>query len=105
MLIIATAIVITLLTLIALRRHRPKVRDQALAAWNSLSRKLSRRGLGREAHEGPRDYVARIATSLTPAQAAALGAIQSLYIRVRYGSETSGSELAELKRAVREFDV
>ncbi len=99
------SILITLLTLIALRRHRPKVRDQALSAWNTVSRKLSRRGLGREPHEGPRDYVARIAASLTPAQAAALGAIQSLYIRVRYASETSGSELAELKRAVKEFDV
>ena len=105
MLIIATAIVITLLTLIALRRHRPKVRDQALSAWNTVSRKLSRRGLGREPHEGPRDYVARIVASLTPAQAAALGAIQSLYIRVRYGGDTTGNELAELKRAVREFEV
>lgn len=64
------------------QRHRT---DAAQRAWLKLSRRLARRGLPRLPWEGPLAYAARVAARF-PESAAEIGAISTLYGRLRYGS-------------------
>lgn len=104
LLIAGTGIVVTLLSLVALRRNRPAPRDLLVVAWDELSAKLARKGLSRKPCEGPLDYCERIAPLLPPRQAEALRNIGSLYTRLRYlGSASDAGNPADLRRAVRSF--
>jgi transglutaminase-like putative cysteine protease len=75
--------------------------DPAAALWARLSRRLARRGLGRQPWEGPRDYAERIALAL-PGSATEIRAIADTYSQLRYGS-ASPTRLAELRRRVASF--
>ena len=59
----------------------------ALAAWNSLSKILARRGLARKSWEGPFDYAGRIAATLPGDQSALAdeaAKVAEIYARLRY---------------------
>lgn len=88
-----------LLTAWTLRQRRR--RDPALALWEKLSKRLARRGLARRPAEGPQDYARRVAAAL-PAAADEIGAIATLYARLRYGRPTPAT-LDELKRRMASF--
>ena len=62
--------------------------DPAAALWARLSKRLARRGLARQAAEGPLDYAERVAAAL-PAAAADMRAMAALYARLRYGPHSS----------------
>jgi transglutaminase-like putative cysteine protease len=76
--------------------------DQVQRAWLAFCRALGERGLPRAPHEGPRNYAERASASL-PAAREAIQRIAALYIALRYGAHAGAGELAELRRAVREF--
>lgn len=78
---------------------RPKT-DPAQRLYQRLCAKLARRGLPRQAHEGPLDYAQRAASSL-PQDAPALHDIVDLYVRIRYEGQAEPAALRELRRRVR----
>ena len=84
-----------------LRDRRPR-REAALIAWDRFCRKLAAAGLARAPHEGPLDYLARVAAA-RPAIAAEASEITRRYVDARYGPGASREELRALSRLVRSF--
>jgi hypothetical protein len=91
------------LLLIALWLLRGIQREDAVQrAWSRFCGKLARAGLARTSAEGPLDYARRIAGRI-PSREAAVRAIVSLYVDLRYGPSAGVESVARLKRLVREF--
>lgn len=101
---LGTAMALTLALLAAmLLIDARRQEDPLLATYARFCRKLERRGLGRELHEGPHDYAARI-SRLRPEIAADVTRITQLYSHLRYESATpSAVEIRQLRRQVRNF--
>ncbi len=90
-------------------RFQPRAKDQLAQIYDQLCRKLARRGLPRAAHEGPSDYVTRVAQA-RPELAAQLVEARNLYVALRYGPRSWGpqlnrSELSRLKFVVNQLKV
>ena len=85
-------------------KFRPHNDDAVARAYQRLCKKLARRNLERAAHEGPNDYLERVAAQ-RPQQSVALQEIRSLYVRLRYGPDPKGAELRRLKTAVRQLKI
>jgi transglutaminase-like putative cysteine protease len=85
-------------------RFRPHNDDAVARAYQRLCRKLARRHLVRADHEGPNDYLQRVAAQ-RPQSSAALAEIRELYIGLRYGPNPQGAQLRRLKTAVRQLRV
>jgi transglutaminase-like putative cysteine protease len=84
MLMIASGIVVLLLTAFILRRLRSNALDPIQRGYRTFCRKLERAGLARDAAEGPHDFSMRIAQT-RPTLADSVEAITHLYIALRYG--------------------
>jgi transglutaminase-like putative cysteine protease len=76
--------------------------DPVLRSWQRFERKLARRGVTRQAWEGPRDFCRR-ATSSLPASAAEIEKITMLYETLRYTARPSGDNLTHFRRCVAAF--
>lgn len=101
-LLVLAGIIVAMLTALALRQLKSRVRDPVKIAYLRFCDKLRRKGLTRGPAEGPVDYARRVGRTrpeLTPAVAA----ITRLYIALRYGAESSATALIELQRRVRQF--
>jgi transglutaminase-like putative cysteine protease len=83
-------------------RDLPRREEPALAAWRRYCTKLAAVGLARSPHEGPLDYLARVAAA-RPGLAAQAEAITSRYVEARYGPGATREELRALARLVREL--
>jgi hypothetical protein len=92
-------IVFALLVWSLKRMVRP---DPVQQLWLAFCRKLAAAGIKRESHEGPRDFTGRAALRL-PDAAAAIHSVGQRYIALRYGAARPQTEIAELKRSVKEF--
>jgi len=91
------------LLLIALWLLRGIERQDAVQrTWLRFCAKLARAGLARASAEGPLDYAGRIAGRI-PSREAAVRAIASLYVDLRYGPRAGVESVARLKQLVREF--
>jgi hypothetical protein len=77
-------------------------RDPVQRAYAKYCRRLERRGLSRAAHEGPLDFLRRIARE-RPDLERECEPIAHLYARLRYGADAPRSALQELVRRVRAF--
>jgi hypothetical protein len=95
---------IALLALVAWTLRRRQARDPVLVVWDSLSRRLSRRGLARRASEGPIDYAERVAAAL-PAAAGEIRAIATEFAALRYADDTADrrNSFDRLRRRVASF--
>jgi hypothetical protein len=82
--------------------ERPPRREASLVAWNRFCAKLAAAGLARADHEGPLDYLGRVAAA-RPRLAGAAEEITRRYIDARYGSGASREDLRLLARLVRDF--
>jgi hypothetical protein len=101
-LLVLAGIIVAMLTALALRQLKSRVRDPVKIAYFRFCDKLRRKGLTRGPAEGPVDYarrVGRLRPDLTPAVAV----ITRLYVALRYGTETGATALIELQRRVRQF--
>ena len=78
-------IVIALFALFMLRHLFVRQTDRVQSAWLKLCRKLADAGLPRAAHEGARDYAARVAESRADL-ADAIHDLAARYIALRYGN-------------------
>lgn len=76
--------------------------DPVQKAWLAFCAKLARRGLTRDAAEGPLDYGGRIAASM-PDKAAAAREISGLYAELRYGRTAPAESVARLRQQVNAF--
>ena len=93
------AIMLALLFWSLKRLARP---DPVQKSWEAFCRKLAAAGVQRAPHEGPRDYTERAARQI-PAAATAIDEVGKRYIELRYGNGPSETEIAQLKKSVREF--
>jgi hypothetical protein len=83
--------------------RRQAVPDPLLRAQRQLEAWLARRGVARQAQEGPRDYLARAAQAL-PQRAGQLQALAARYLFLRYGKTVVSAREAQAYRGmVREF--
>jgi protein-glutamine gamma-glutamyltransferase len=103
-LMLCLAAFFTALSLWLAWRFRPHNDDAVARAYQHLCRKLARRNLVRADHEGPNDYLQRVATQ-RPQLSTALAEIRELYIGLRYGPNPQGVQLRRLKAAVRQLRV
>jgi transglutaminase-like putative cysteine protease len=95
-------VIVAMLTALALRQLRSRVRDPVKIAYLRFCDKLRRRGLPRAAAEGPVDYALRV-RGLRPDLTPAVDGITALYVALRYGAEKSTAALLDLQQRVRQF--
>jgi len=103
-LFVLAGIIVAMLTALALRQLKSRVRDPVKIAYLRYCDKLRRQGLTRGPAEGPVDYALRVG-QLRPDLTPAVAVITRLYVALRYGTETSATALIELQRRVRQFSA
>jgi transglutaminase-like putative cysteine protease len=103
-LFVVAGIIVAMFTALALRQLKSRVRDPVRIAYLRFCEKLRRKGLARDAAEGPVDYARRLGRA-RPELAPAVEAITRLYVALRYGAEAGAAALPELQRRVRQFSV
>jgi hypothetical protein len=77
-------------------RYRPPRRDPLVQTYEQLCKRLARANLERADHEGPNDYLARVAQA-RPDLSATLNEFRGVYVSLRYGPTPLTSELSRLK--------
>ncbi|MFL6549894.1 MAG: DUF3488 and DUF4129 domain-containing transglutaminase family protein [Povalibacter sp.] len=92
------------LTLWLAWRYSPRAKDPVTQTYLQLCLRLARKQLPRATHEGPRDYLSRVAQA-RPELAPSLGEIQQLYVSLRYGPAPLPSQLSRLKFLVSQLKV
>jgi transglutaminase-like putative cysteine protease len=85
-------------------RYRPPVRDPLVQPYEQLCKRLARKNLARAEYEGPNDYLTRVVVA-RPDLASQLDEIRTLYINLRYGPASLGSQLSRLKYLVNQLRV
>jgi transglutaminase-like putative cysteine protease len=80
-------------------RYQPVAMDPAQSEYLRLQRKLEKRGLTRQLHEGPSDFLFRAAASL-PAHAIQLRDFRQQYLSIRYLGSDEFSNAASLRELV-----
>jgi protein-glutamine gamma-glutamyltransferase len=103
-LVIATFTVAAAISVGLLLRDRPRKADPALLAWQRYCAKLAAAGVTRAPHEGPLDFLARVA-SVKPHLAKEAEEITRRYVDARYGAGANKAELRELARRVGELRI
>jgi transglutaminase-like putative cysteine protease len=93
-----------ILALVLMLRYRPARRDPLVAMYERLCLRFAKRGLPRAPHEGPDDYLSRLAAA-RPELASQLNEIRLLYVSLRYGPAPLASELSRLKFLVNQLAV
>ena len=101
-LLVATFVIGGAVSVGLLVRDRPPRPEASVAAWRRFCDKLAQAGMARDPHEGPMDFLQRVARE-KPELAPKAGEIIALYIDARYGPGVSPSEQRRLARLVREF--
>lgn len=85
-------------------QFRPRKADPVAQVYAQLCRRLARCELARLPHEGPKDYLSRVAQA-KPAITADLAEVRALYISLRYGPAPLRSQLSRLKFLVSRLKV
>lgn len=83
-------------------RFRPRGRDPVLQVYDELCRKFAQADLPRLPHEGPNDYLNRLAAA-RPKMARQLSEVREIYVGLRYGPSPSVSNLSRLKFIVNQL--
>lgn len=97
-------LVIAVFALFMLRHLYTRRPDKVQAAWLKLCRKLAGAGLPRAAHEGARDYAARVA-SARPELAEAIHNLAARYTALHYGTHNDEHAQREFLQHVADFKV
>jgi len=103
-LVLALAVFFTLLSAWLGWRFRPRRADPIARSYQQLCQRLARVDLARQLHEGPQDYLRRVA-GRRPELAAPLAQISRLYLGLRYGPSAGEAELRRLKILIQRLKV
>jgi hypothetical protein len=98
----ALAVVLTGLAAWLAWRYRPPGPDEMQRLYRVFLKRLDRRGVRRDAWEGPLDFSVRAAGAY-PAHAGAIRRITTSYLRLRYGPRPDESELQRMRALLRSF--
>jgi transglutaminase-like putative cysteine protease len=82
-------------------QFRPRHREPVQRAYDALCRKLAKQSLPRHPHEGPDDYLNRVAQA-RPELAATLTTLRELYLGLRYGPAPDESQLRQFIQTVKQ---
>ena len=85
-------------------KFKPRASDPIAHVYEQLCRKLARLGLPRRPHEGPTDYVKRVAQA-RPDLAAQLNEFGSVYVSLRYGPAPLATQFSRLKFLVNQLQA
>jgi hypothetical protein len=85
-------------------KYRPPSRDPLVQPYEQLCKRLARKNLPRAEYEGPHDYLTRVALA-RPDLAAQLDEVRTLYVNLRYGPTSLGSQLSRLKYLINQLRV
>jgi hypothetical protein len=85
-------------------KFRPRSRDPVAHVYEQMCRKLAKLGWPRLPHEGPNDYVARVARS-RPDLAPQLAELRTVYVGLRYGPAPLATQLSRLKFLVNQLQA
>lgn len=85
-------------------RFRPRARDPVRQVYEELCRKFAKANLPRLPHEGPSDYLNRLAAA-NPKIARDLSEAREIYVDLRYGPSPNPSNLSRLKFLVNELSL
>jgi transglutaminase-like putative cysteine protease len=85
-------------------KFRPRSRDPIAHVYEQMCRKLAKLGLPRLPHEGPNDYMARVA-QLRPDLASQLTELRSVYVGLRYGPTPLATQFSRLKFLVNQLQA
>jgi transglutaminase-like putative cysteine protease len=102
LLVASLAVIIGVLAWQLRRELRSRPSDAVQKAYALFCRRLDRRGLRRQPHEGPRDFARRVRTQ-RPDLAGAADAIFHLYEALRYGPHADPAAVGRLRSLVRHF--
>lgn len=80
-------------------RYQPRQRDPAAVAYAVLKRKLAKKKIDGAPHEGPVDFLTRVAAA-RPDLAAVLRELRDLYVALRYEPQPTKQQLSRLKYLV-----
>lgn len=95
------ALVTAFLAIYVFRKQTPSL-DKAQSYYAKACRKLVRKGLIKQANEGPNDFALRVSIEL-PDLADSFTYITQLYVLIRYGKQTELNYLEKLKVSTRAF--
>lgn len=87
---------------VMLWRLRPRQQDTVQRVWLGFCRRLEKRGISRQPHEGPRDFARRVAHA-RPDLSAQVSAIAQIYIDLRYGTNGDPAAVKTFKGLVAGF--
>jgi hypothetical protein len=82
-------------------QFRPRHRQPVQRAYDALCRKLAKQTLPRHPHEGPADYLNRVAQA-RPELTTTLTTLRELYVGLRYGPEPTESQLQQFVQTVKQ---
>ncbi|MGZ5071134.1 MAG: transglutaminase TgpA family protein [Methylobacter sp.] len=85
-----------------LLRQKAQVGDRVLLTYQRFCKKLAKHGLVRGAGEGARDFADRAKTRL-PEQAEVIDHITAVFIKLRYGPNSTDEDLRKFKTLVKAF--
>lgn len=102
--LMAIIAVITSLLSWFLLYHKPQQIDPSVQIYLRFCKKLAKKGLVRDSGEGARDFAERAKISL-PGQAAQIGHITDLFIKLHYGKQAGPLDVKIFKRWVAAFKV
>lgn len=83
-------------------KFKPARIDPVQREYLRLQRKLEKHQITRQPHEGPNDFLKRVAT-LQPARSAQLREIRDVYVALRYAPQPQLEALAQLRQLINAF--
>lgn len=87
-----------------LLHQKQKAIDPVLSIYNRFCKRIAKRGLLRGRSEGAKDFAKRVKIKL-PEQAAAIGQITALFIKLRYGKNATLDDLKLFNNLVARFKI
>lgn len=94
------ALLVGIFTLLMLRHLVRRDTDEAQRLYLKFCRTLAKKGIVRDAHEGPLDFAAR-AAQMRPQLGPAIADITARYVSLRYGNQVDKDSLLALRNAIR----
>ena len=102
LLVISFSIGLLVISLLIIQPWKKPRLEPVVMAYNQFCKKLSKRNVTREKHEGPFDFAERAITAL-PREKNSILLITRLYAKLRYEASQNEKQLEQFKQLIKEF--